>query len=160
MSLCVGCSILPGSVRPITPVCRLPLRAVGLRLMMNRSVVKGLKLWMYGGVGIMVMCKANNLHSHLNGILFLSDVYWLTFATGEAKNCGHQDHSQHQQSCQSELWTACHRLHVRKLPLYTYLLPSSLLSQDFFHNPPSYQAKVKLSWGPEVCDTHTHSSSK
>ena len=22
--------------------------------------------------------------------------------------------------------------------------------QDFFHNPPSYQAKVRLSWGVEV----------
>ena len=33
------------------------------------------------------------------------------------------------------------------------LLPLPLLSlcvQDFFHNPPSYQAKVKLSWGAEV----------
>ena len=40
--------------------------------------------------------------------------------------------------------------HYNSVQLCILLRLSTLLLQDFFHNPPSYQAKVRLSWGVEV----------
>ena len=40
--------------------------------------------------------------------------------------------------------------HYNSVQLCILLRLSMLLLQDFFHNPPSYQAKVRLSWGVEV----------
>ena len=40
--------------------------------------------------------------------------------------------------------------HYNNVLLCILLRLSMLFLQDFFHNPPSYQAKVRLSWGVEV----------